>query len=61
MFDTSFVGIDAVPLGSCRAIADKKGLHSGKEFPLPRIGDASEVRPGSNVSEGLLTFYGYLP
>ena len=26
-----------------RAIEDKKGVHSGKDFPAPRIIDASEV------------------
>ncbi|KAK9894247.1 hypothetical protein P389DRAFT_174287 [Cystobasidium minutum MCA 4210] len=40
--------IDKLMEVEAKAIADKKGLHSGKEFPLPRIGDASESAAKAN-------------
>ena len=40
--------IDKLMEVEAKAVADKKGLHSGKEFPLPRIGDASESSSKAN-------------
>ena len=40
--------IDKLMEVEAKAIADKKGLHSGKDYPLTRIGDASESSSKAN-------------
>lgn len=35
---------DALMGAEMRAVEERKGVHSGKDFPAPRIIDASEVR-----------------
>ena len=40
--------IDKLMQAEQKAQAEKKGLHSGKEFPLGRIGDASETAVKAN-------------
>ena len=36
---------DKLMAAEAKAVAEAKGVHSGKEFPLSRIIDASEVSP----------------
>lgn len=40
--------IDKLMEVEAKALADKKGMHSGKEYTLPRIGDASENSSKAN-------------
>lgn len=38
------IDIPKLSLNASRAAADSRGLHSGKEIAVPRIGNASEVK-----------------